>query len=295
MICTLKEQKHERLLRILELLPPSLSREISRMGENRRDYPDGLSEIRVRCCARSSIVLSGKNIPLFTRVSSAELSQIYDKILSGSMYAHVKDLKCGFVSIFSGVRVGISASVSDSGELPAEIMGLVFRIPISPSESSDDLYSAWKRVGGGLLIYSLPGEGKTSALRALAGKVSRESGKRVTVIDERREFITEDYADATVDILSGYSKERGLEIALRTLSPEVIVIDEIGSLDEAVALLKVGRGGVPIIASAHAGSFEEVTRKASVAKLADEGYFNVYARLYRDKNRFLHEISLKES
>lgn len=293
MICNLKDEKQKRLISVLDLLPMSIVREIQRIGEVRRDYPNGLSEIRVRCRARSSIVLSGENIPLFTRLTKLELSEIYDKLLSGSLYAHTRNLKCGFISVFSGVRVGISASVSDSGDLPSEIHGLVFRLPISPSEAADDLYSAWRETKGGLLIYSLPGEGKTSALRALTGKISIESGVRVAVIDERREFMPEDYADATVDILSGYSKERGLEIALRTLSPEVIVIDEIGSFDEAEALLRVGRGGVPIIASAHAGSFEEVIRKASIKKLANEGYFKVYARLYREKNKFLHEISVR--
>ncbi len=295
MICSLKEEKSRRLLYVFDLLPISIVREIQRIGEARRDYPNGMSEIRVRCSARSSIVLSGENIPLFTRISKEELSEVYDKVLSGSVYAHTKDLKCGFVSIFSGVRVGISASVSDSGDLPSEIHGLVFRLPISPSEAADDLYSAWRETKGGLLIYSLPGEGKTSALRALTAKISLESGLRVAVIDERREFMPEDYIDATVDILSGYSKERGLEIALRTLAPEVIVIDEIGSFSEAEALLRVGRGGVPIIASAHAGSFEEVIRKASIDRLANEGYFKMYARLYREKNKFMHEISLRSN
>jgi stage III sporulation protein AA len=169
---------------------------------------------------------------------------------------------------------------------------LVFRIPVSASEATDDLYAAWRERRGGLLIYSLPGDGKTSALRGLVGKVSKESGLRVAVIDERREFIPDDYTDTTVDILSGYSKERGLEIALRTLSPEVIVIDEIGSLDEAEALLRVGRGGVPIIASSHAGSFEEVVRKASIAPLVEEGYFKIYARLYRKDGKFMRDISV---
>ncbi|MBQ3015376.1 MAG: hypothetical protein IJD79_01195 [Clostridia bacterium] len=295
MICNLKEEKTERLFRVLDILPLNLVREIQRIGEGRLDYPSGLSEIRVRCRSRSSIVLSGENVPLFTRVTENELATVYDRLLSGSLYAHVKDLKDGFVSAFSGVRVGVCSSVSDSGDLPSQINGLVFRIPISPSEAADDLYLAWREARGGLLIYSLPGEGKTSALRALAGKVSVESGMRVAVIDERREFLPEDYTDATVDILSGYSKAKGLEIALRTLSPEVIVIDEIGNASEADALLRVGRGGVPIIATAHAGSFEEVIRKAGISKLADEGYFKVYARLYREKNRFLHEISVRSN
>lgn len=294
MICDVKTDKTERLSRVLGILPEGIAREIRRIGEMRLDYPACLSEIRVRCRGRSSLVLSGKNIPLFTRVTESELARVYDRLLSGSLYAHTKDLRSGFVSVFSGVRVGICSASSDSGELPSEIHGLVFRIPISPSEAADDLYSAWNSVGGGMLIYSLPGEGKTSALRALTAEISKNAGLRVAVIDERREFMPEDYENLGVDILSGYSKERGLEIALRTLSPEVIVIDEIGNTGEAEALLRVGRGGVPIIASAHAGSFDEVVRKESVARLREAGYFRVYARLFRDGNKFSHDISVSE-
>ena len=292
MSLAIKTDKTERLMRVLEILPWGIAREIRRIGGRRRDYPSGLSEIRVRCRGRSSIVLSGTNIPLFTRVFEDEIARIYDRLLSGSLYAHTRDLKSGFISAFSGVRVGVCSAVSDSGDLPSKIHGLVFRIPISESEAADELYAAWSSSGGGMLIYSLPGEGKTSALRALAAAIGRKSGLRVAVIDERREFMPEDYDDVAVDILSGYSKERGLEIALRTLSPEVIIIDEIGNSSEADALLSVGRGGVPIIASAHAASFDEVVRKASVARLRDAGYFKVYARLYREGNRFLHDISV---
>ena len=292
MLCELNKERTENLARVFELLPRGVIREINRIGSVRRDFPGGLSEIRIRCRARSSMVLSGENIPLFSPVTFDEIAKIYDRLLSGSLYSHLGDLRSGFVSVFSGVRVGICSSASDSGDLPSQINGLVFRIPISESEATDELYTAWKKARGGMLIYSLPGEGKTSALRGLVGKLSRESGLRVAVIDERREFIPEDYSDTTVDILSGYSKERGLEIALRTLSPEIVIIDEIGSFGEAESLLRVGRGGVPIVASSHAGSFDEVIRKASIAPLAAEGYFRIYARLYRVKHKFMHEISV---
>jgi stage III sporulation protein AA len=159
-----------------------------------------------------------------------------------------------------------------------------------PSEAADDIYRAFMETRGGVIIYSLPGEGKTSALRALAGMISREGRMRVAVVDERREFIIEDYRDTTVDILTGYSKAVGLEIALRTLSPEVVLIDEIGSLAEAEALIRVGRGGLPIIATSHAASREELVRKASIAPLFERGYFSTLVRLYKEGAAFCRRI-----
>jgi stage III sporulation protein AA len=144
---------------------------------------------------------------------------------------------------------------------------------------------------GGMLLYSLPGAGKTSALRALCGEISRRALKKVVIVDERCEFIASDYSDATVDILQGYTKARGLEIALRTLSPDVIVVDEIGSFDEAESLLKVGRGGVPIIASAHAESYAELACKAGISSLSEEGYFSSFVHLFRKGGKFGYEIN----
>lgn len=283
------EKNNLRDARILALvfdtLPERLVREILRVGSMRRDFPSGLSEVRVRGRGRSALVLSGENIPLMTKVGMDEVSKIYDRVIGGSAYAHTGETSHGFVSLSHGIRVGISARLSDRG-LVSEVSSLVFRLPTSPSENAEEIFSLWKERKGGALIYSLPGEGKTSALRALAGLISQRLGLRVLVIDERREFILEEYERVSVDILSGYAKSVGLEIALRTMSAEVVIIDEIGNSEETEALLRVGRGGVPIIATAHAASFDEVIKKRSVSMLFDEGYFNLFVRLYREGGAF---------
>ena len=137
-----------------------------------------------------------------------------------------------------------------------------------------------------MLIYSPPGGGKTSAIRDLAGRISREALLRVSVIDERRELLAEDLSDAPIDILSGYRKAEGIEIAMRTLSPEVMIIDEIADEAEAMALLSVGRGGIPIIATAHAEDIKEALERRAVRVLYDGGYLDLFIRLRREKNKF---------
>ena len=140
-----------------------------------------------------------------------------------------------------------------------------------------------------MLIYSAPGGGKTSAIRELAGRISREALLRVSVVDERRELAAEDLSDAPIDVLSGYGKAEGIEIAMRTLSPEVMIIDEIADLSEAEALLSVGRGGVPIIATAHAEDISDALRRRAVRLLYDNGYLDLFIRLKREKNKFSFE------
>ena len=280
------------LIMIFSVLPQKISAEITALCRARRDFPLGLSEIRLRAEGRSSVVLSGENIPLFSRVTAVDLEECYDRALGGALYAHADEIKRGFFSMPYGVRVGISASKRGGELLPLAPSGLAFRLPSAPSENADKIFSLWQeKRPRGMLIYSRPGCGKTSALRALSGFIGREGGLSVAVIDERREFACENFSGCSVDVLSGYGKSEGIEIAMRTLSPGVIVVDEIGTLAEAESLIAVGRGGVPIIASAHADSFSELKSRAPIKLLLDNGYFELFVRLKREKGRFFFDYT----
>ncbi len=276
---------------VMKLLPYAVRREIERVCMFRCDFPNSLQEIRIKSEGRSSLSISGESIPLFTDITSEEISELFDRITGGSLYAHMNNLKDGFVSIGCGVRVGVSGDLGERGGFPKKIYGLVFRIPSGKCSFEKELAGIYKEADTkGLLLYSLPGAGKTTALRALAGRISRDLMKKVVVVDERREFVGSDYKDAMVDILCGYRKARGVEIALRTLGADIIIVDEIGNAEEGEALLRVGRGGVPIIASAHAGSYEEVKGKEGIAPLIKEGYFNRFVHLFRTGAHFSFEI-----
>lgn len=287
---TQESTAQEIFLMLASVLPRKLFSEISRIGRYRRDFPLGLSEIRIRSGARASLVLSGENVRLAYSPAESEMLDIYDKVLGGALYAHIDEVKRGFVSMPNGVRVGISSSRRERGALPSDLTSFVFRLPSAHSESAAGIFDLWQRERPrGMLIYSAPGGGKTSALRALAGLISRELALRVAVIDERREFLQTDYSDCLIDLLSGYEKAEGIEIAMRTLSPEVIIVDEIGSEREADALISVGRGGVPIIATAHSESLSEALGRSCVKKLHENGFFDSFIRLKRDRGRFSFE------
>ena len=276
---------------VLGLLPHALKNEICRRFGKRRDYPLCLSEIRVRSSGPCILVLSGENVRLMTRVDKRELDMLCDGILGGSLYAHSRELASGYVSIGYGIRVGICPTRLDERSSGMDIGALVFRIPTARSENAERLYSAWNRYGRrGMLIYAPPGAGKTTALRALATLIGKNANVRVAVVDERSEFFASDYSEGSVDIISGYSKRDGLEIAIRTLCPEVILFDEIGSLEEANTLISVGRGGVPIIATAHAEDYYEAVSKPSVAALCGAGFFKLFAGLCRSGAKFLCDI-----
>jgi stage III sporulation protein AA len=99
-------------------------------------------------------------------------------------------------------------------------------------------------------------------------------------VDERCEFSAEDYSECEVDILRGYKKREGIEIATRTMSPEVLCVDEISGEDGA-SIAGVVRCGIPIIATSHASSRDELFSKSSLLPLFDCGVFDVFVGISR--------------
>ncbi|MBO7170497.1 MAG: stage III sporulation protein AA, partial [Clostridia bacterium] len=94
--------------------------------------------------------------------------------------------------------------------------------------------------------------------------------------------------DALVDVLSGYPKAKGTEIAVRTLSPQVLVLDEIGS-EEARSLRDIVSLGVRVVATAHAATGEELLSCESLRELFSQGLFSYLWDVVRDTPVFLKE------
>lgn len=270
----------------LSFLPHRVENEIRNLARSRRGGLSSLREIRIRESGRSTLMFSDENIPLLSVVSGEEVEAIVKKLSDGALYAHRDSIASGYISIGEGIRVGVVGAARyeyKSFVGISHFSSLVFRIPTGECAFADELYAIFREgVGAGMLIYSPPGIGKTTALRSLAHSIgSGEFPMRVAVIDERCEFSREDYLGDEVDVLSGYKKSAGIEIATRTMSPEVLIIDEIGAEDVS-ALLSTVRAGIPLIAAAHAGSFEELRSRPSLSPLFSSGAFDVFVGIGRE-------------
>lgn len=271
---------------LISLMPGGVRAELRRISESYSMFYDKLSEIHLRLGARSSIVLNGKNVPIETRVSRGDMDAMIKDFSHGSLYAYRDSMLDGYIMLPDGIRVGICGRARyEGGRLlgVGEVLGVSVRIPHILPGVEEIAYREFCSCGGGMLIYSPPGVGKTTLLRALSRRLSSGRGaRRVVIIDERDEFsVGGFFADSMVDILIGYPKGEGVEVALRTLSPEIIVTDEIGDTGEATALLRTVNAGVPVIASAHAASFGEAMRKRSVKLLSDAGVFVSAVGIFR--------------
>ncbi len=278
--------------RVLGVLPPELARQIEAVGRNRVGGVDSVREIRIRCPGASFVIFPSGSVRLDSRLSDEQVARIIRKITDGSLYAHADTIKRGYISMGDGIRVGVGGVARYDGGEPtvSNISSLVFRIPVRECEISEQLYSAYLDSAGGILIYSPPGVGKTTALRSLAGSISRRSCRRVVVVDERAEFDPAEFESCSVDLLSGYSRGRGIEIAVRTMSPEILMVDELMG-DECREVEYSFLSGIPVIATAHAGSLSELLEKRELSGLISKGVFSSFIGISRVGGKYTVSVS----
>ncbi len=267
------------LVKILAYLPGRLSEAVAAAGECRP-----INEIRIREGCQLSVTSNGENHTLSPVVTPEEIAYTVDRLCGSSVHAHEDTIREGYISLEGGFRVGVCGSaVRRDGGIGAirNIKSLNIRIP-------QDIFGVGGRLGDrirqsrfrlSVLIYSRPGVGKTTLLKDLAITLAGEYGRRVALIDTRREFLLPD--DAAIDHLIGYPKGKGIEIAVRTLNPEYIICDEIGNAEEAESILSVQNAGVPFIASTHAGSALELWHKPNIRRLLEAGIFDLCAGISR--------------
>ena len=132
-------------------------------------------------------------------------------------------------------------------------------------------------------ILGASGCGKTTLLRSVAYKMASGAHPlRVSIIDTRGELaIFGNEQKATVDVLSGYPKALGIEIAARTMNSELMVCDEIGDDDEARAIIGAQNCGVPLLASAHGDNISGLLKRSAIRALHDSSVFWAYVRIER--------------
>lgn len=262
-----------------------------------------IEEIRLRANKYSSCVSRGENLIIPVALEKNQISDILKKMCGGSLYAFSDTINKGYISLANGIRVGVVGRASlQSGEIIGvyDISSLCVRIPHRVHSVGQEICHLLSRLEykKGVLIYSPPGVGKTTVLRGVCKLLSTgDTPKRVVVIDSRGE-LSFDMNDRTMclDILSGYPRGIGIEIASRVMNPELIVCDEIGDVEEAYELMAAANCGIPFLATAHAGSIEELLSRTGIRMLYETGVFGAYVKINREGNmRFSYSVTLHKS
>ena len=180
-----------------------------------------------------------------------------------------------------GHRAGICGTAICEGDKVInirDISSINIRIAREHKECSRAVIDTLNPDFGGVLICGAPCTGKTTLLRDMARILSTEYGKRISLIDERGELagtssgiLQNDIG--LCDVFDLYDKPSGIIQAIRSMSPDIIVCDEIGTQRDIEAVEYSVNSGVSFISTLHCSSVDELRRKDNVRKLVSCGGF----------------------
>lgn len=227
-------------------------------------------------------------------VTPEDIRNTLDFISQYSLYAYEDEIRQGFITIQGGHRVGIAGKVvmEDHGiKTIRHISFLNIRLSHQVKGCGNELLSQIEDDNGikHTLIISPPRCGKTTLLRdlirLLSDGVEGKAGVTVGVVDERSEIgacyqgIPQNDLGKRTDILDCCPKAYGMLMLIRSMSPVVIAVDEIGSREDIEAIEYVINAGCTILATVHGNSIEDIRNKPVLRKLVEERIFDRYVVL----------------
>ena len=265
---------------------------------------DSIQEIRIRsgfpliigtACGNFAVLPDGSVSPAVGGAyitQDSDLRQIFQAICENSVYAYLDDIRQGFITIKGGHRVGFTGrAVTGSRGIEnfREISSLNIRLArevIGCANSIADEVITPSGIVNTLLI-SPPMGGKTTILRDLARQISN-SGVKTAIADDRGEIaalyrgIPQNDIGIQTDVMENAPKAEAVTMMLRSMSPQVIITDEIATAADAAALGQCFGTGVAVIGSTHGGSFEEVESRGILRPLLGGTGFKKMILLQKD-------------
>ena len=247
---------------------------------------DGIQEIRIKVGKPIILNLAFEEKVLDYIPTREDLRHLITKISNYSLYAFEEEIKQGYITLKGGHRVGLAGEcVISKGEVRTikNISSLNIRIckeVIGSSNKVMRFITNDNRVYNTLIV-SPPKCGKTTILRDIAKNLSNGmyqinlKGKKVTIVDERSEIaacyngIPQMNVGIRTDILDNCLKKSGMIMAIRSLSPEVLICDEIGTKGDLEALNMAFNSGVNVIVTVHGYDIADVYGRAVFKDLID--------------------------
>lgn len=236
--------------------------------------PGEIAEIRLRTgkCA-AAVMTDGRMLRCSDIFTREDITECFLELCRNSVHSYAQEIAEGYITLPGGNRVGFCGTgVLHDGKLTTlkDISSLNIRFAREVCGCAEELCRRVFPDGlCSVVICGKPLSGKTTVLRDMARILGQNH--RISLIDSRGELAgvsggipALDVGENT-DILSGYPKAEGIMCALRSLSPEMIVCDEIGSDSEEVR--QCMGCGVKFAVTAHAGSLDELRSRPGICGL----------------------------
>ncbi|GFR36772.1 stage III sporulation protein AA [Insulibacter thermoxylanivorax] len=304
------------LTTLFDILPDVLAGAVSRLAPS---VLDSMEELRVREGRPLEVGFDGRYAFITAsgeltvspsaacyRPDRQECMKLLDIVTNHSLYSFEEELRRGYITVRGGHRVGIAGrAVLDGGKvkLLRDISAFNIRIAREVKGAAEGIIR-WliDPLAGTVhhtLVISPPQCGKTTLIRDLARILSEGSwnqaqafdegrrlrGLKVGIVDERSEIAASvggvpsfDLGPRT-DVLDACPKAEGMMMMIRSLSPHVLVVDEIGRSEDAEAILEAMHAGIKVVATAHGRNPEEVKKRPGLAPLFTAPLFQRYVVL----------------
>ncbi len=280
---------------LMKILPPEIMQYLEKIQAS---Y---ITEIRLRVNQKLRIRLLDKEKVFEYVVKSQDMTEILKRVSNNSIYSIQDNINSGYITAYGGNRIGISGEVvQENGRVKniKNVTSMNIRIAheiIGCSNSIINRICVNEKVQNTLII-SPPGKGKTTMLRDVIRNVS-SSGENVGIVDERYEIANVYQGKPTLnigprtDVISGISKEKGINTLVRCMGIDVIATDEIGGFEDCSAILNASMCGVSVIATAHGSAYQDLPY--DLQQLVNKGVFKLIIYLSSDIGKVEKIVDLK--
>ncbi|CAM3801540.1 stage III sporulation protein AA [Mesobacillus zeae] len=279
---------------VISFLPKQIAAELKKLPPTKSQLAE---EIRVRINRPLEVTAEGSPIFLPYIVKPEDGFHLLNKLGNFSMYTLEEELKRGYITIAGGHRVGLAGKVIlENGRVKSIRDVASFNIRIA-REKIGIATPLLPYIYNGLWLHTMiigpPQTGKTTLLRDLARCISdgkREKGilpLKVGIVDERSEIagcvngIPQLTFGPRVDVLDSCPKAEGMMMMVRSMSPDVLVVDEIGRDEDAVAILEAVNAGITLLMTTHGHSLADIMRRPVMKPIIEQGIFTRYIELSR--------------
>lgn len=240
---------------ILNILPVNIKNLVSNVKG------DGyIQEIRIKSDKPLILIFDREEFITDYIVTSVDIRNIMSKMMNYSLYAYDDEIRQGYITIKGGHRVGLCGSCILEGEKIKtinNISSLNIRVSKQVIGCSDKLIPYLINNGEieNTIIISPPKCGKTTMIRDMARNLSENF--KVCIIDERSEIgglsLGKSSLDLGIrtDILDNCPKAQGIMMAIRSMSPDIIICDEIGTFKDMESILTAICCGIKIVTTIH--------------------------------------------